>query len=63
MADWNQPTCSRCWYEREPDRYPVSIAEGHRTVEQCAFCGCETKSGIYVRQDPATVPYPTKDND
>jgi ribosomal protein L24E len=41
----------------------VSIAEGHRTVEQCAFCGRETKSGIYVRQDPATVPYPTKDND
>jgi hypothetical protein len=27
-------------------------------VEQCAFCGKQTASGIYAREDPSHVPFP-----
>ena len=31
-------------------------------IEQCAWCGHFTIVGIYTRVDPATVPYPTKED-
>ena len=34
-----------------------------REVEKCSFCGEFTIVGIYVRQDPKTVPYPAEDDD
>jgi hypothetical protein len=33
------------------------------TEKRCAFCGRTTRSGIFLRMDPARVPYPnTKDD-
>jgi len=52
---WTQPICERCWRKRERDRTPVRIAT--RPLEQCALCGHNTTSGIYIRVDPSLVPY------
>ena len=54
--NWNQPICNACWTRRHPERMPVRVRE--RTVETCAYCGRETDSGIYVRDNPDRVPYP-----
>jgi len=60
---WNQPICDEDWEQRNPGRVPVTIAEEYRETERCAFCGQETRSGIFVRQDPATVAYPHVEED
>lgn len=79
MAEWNQPKCERCWIEHEGRwdtdeaegitylssvRIPFRLTDpdGPR-VEQCAWCGQPTIVGIYVRADPATVPYPAVESD
>jgi ribosome-binding protein aMBF1 (putative translation factor) len=53
---WNQPMCDACWRRERGERTPVRVRESE--LEQCAFCGFGTSSGIYVRQDPLTVKYP-----
>jgi hypothetical protein len=53
---WSQPVCDDDWFKREPTRTPVRIVT--RPTERCAFCGQITHSGIYVRIDPSTVPFP-----
>ena len=55
---WTQPICNECWYEQEPDRYPTRLKSPAK--ERCAFCGADTRSGIYVRRDPNTVPFPAE---
>jgi hypothetical protein len=59
MSDWTQAQCEACWNERNPHR------QAHRMrlpePERCAFCGQPTTAGIYVRVDPATVPFPTRE--
>jgi hypothetical protein len=54
---WTQPCCEDCWVAREGARRPsrLRIPES----EKCAFCGRVTRAGIYVRVNPATVRYPT----
>jgi len=47
--------CDRCWTARNPLRRPFRVVVGVPT-ESCCFCGLATRSGIYVRQDPMTVP-------
>ena len=72
VLSWTQPKCERCWIEANSTwescdghdllievRMPVRISVVE--VEQCAFCGAATISGIYVRHDPADVPYPAKE--
>jgi hypothetical protein len=55
---WTQAVCNPCWDARNPDRQPMKMNEGHRETEKCCWCGKPTRSGIYQRIDPATVPYP-----
>jgi hypothetical protein len=56
---WTQAICVACWNERNPDR-PTNpaISYEHGDEECCCHCGQATRSGIYVRVNPATVPYP-----
>lgn len=55
--NWNQPMCDPCWIERNPNRPPVRLNGVQHEV--CAHCGQQTTSGIYVRQDPRTVLFPS----
>jgi hypothetical protein len=56
---WTQAICADCWDEKYPDRkvrphQRANVAE----LERCAYCGNATHLGIYVRDDPAKVPFP-----
>ena len=50
MSAWVHAVCDSCWKasdSREPHRVVKIVPEN------CCFCGEETRSGIYVRLDPA----------
>lgn len=66
---WDCPCCEACWLVREGVwdeqgdydvliglRLPVRLVDA--VLEQCAWCGKPTFIGVFVRADPATVPYP-----
>jgi hypothetical protein len=57
---WTQAMCVGCWEERHPDR-PAGRGE-QGPDERCSYCGESTRSGIYVREDPATVAYPREES-
>lgn len=61
MSDWTQPLCDICWIDREgPGRLPVRFHLAHiRDAERCCTCGQMTRSGIFTRIDPASVPFPS----
>ena len=63
MTEWNQPKCEDCWWEENPGRAPTRIIGQYREVEVCSTCGKEHRSGIYVRQHPADVKYPAKEDE
>ena len=54
MSAWTHAMCERCWREQECGQ-PVRLAPAD--IERCGWCGRWTKSGIYRRADPATVPF------
>lgn len=54
---WTQPVCERCWFTEFPARRPVQFI-GAEEIQHCCRCGEPTVAGIYVRRDPAAVPYP-----
>lgn len=73
---WTQPQCERCWIDANGEwdmandasetwqrlvgvRMPTKATEP--PIERCSFCGAPTIVGIYVRADPASVPYPAKE--
>ena len=72
---WRSAICEACWLSREPYtvridetglveiRTPVRARlyeEGDRLeLQVCGYCGAPTIWGVYVRVDPATIPYPT----
>lgn len=73
---WNQPCCEVCWFEirgvwvmailgGRHEEYLASVTMPTRILEpeleKCAFCGAPTIFGVYIRQDPATVPYPKQE--
>lgn len=58
---WNQPKCDGCYARENPGREPARMIEDVREEEQCSACGKLTTSGIYVRQDPASVLYPARE--
>ena len=59
---WTQPCCEDCWVVREGARRAERLSSEHRFVAvQCAFCHRMTRSGIYVRVDPATVRDPKEE--
>lgn len=58
----NFPICDACWKLRceragTPGRVPVRIVDVKKT--SCSFCGETTKSGIFVRENSASIPFPT----
>ena len=55
---WNQAVCTSCWYLHNPARRPATTKDA--PTEKCVFCGGETTSGIYIRIDPKTAPFPAK---
>lgn len=56
---WTQPICVKCWNWRNPQRKAQPTANGELAI--CCYCGDATRSGIYIRVDPRTVPYPQED--
>lgn len=58
---WSQPCCDDCWEQRNPGRTACAVIDADK--ERCVYCNGETQSGIYVRIDPATAPYPTRRKD
>lgn len=53
MSRWTHAVCQHCWETRfggDPHRVVVDTAR-----ETCCFCGIETRSGIYVREDPSNL--------
>jgi len=56
VSDWTHAICDDCWDEKHPDR--PAPRKGQGPIEHCCYCGDHTTSGIYVRDDPATVPHP-----
>ena len=58
---WNQAVCPPCYGAEYPNNTPVTLND--RKVETCCQCGIGTGAGTYYRVDPATVPYPTPEDD
>lgn len=48
---WNHAICWDCWRVKNPDREPVRLRPEHAHQETCCYCGQDTLSGIYVRED------------
>lgn len=57
---WTQPLCVTCWNRDNPDRQTSGTGD-MGDLERFCECGSETRSGIYIRIDPATVPFPQED--
>ena len=55
---WTQAACAECYNRERPGKVPTRMKPEYRETERCCWCGEDTRSGIYVRVDPATVPYP-----
>jgi len=51
---WKHTLCERCWFAREPERFPVQIERepGDLTVDQCCACDTMKLTRIYTRIDP-----------
>ena len=56
-SEWFHPICRPCWDEHKPGQVPAAIAWDIRARERCCWCGDETRHGIYVRADPAPLPF------
>jgi hypothetical protein len=56
---WTQPACDTCFAGTFPNvANPVRVLG---ETETCCMCGCQTRSGLYVRLNPSTVPHPTEE--
>ncbi|MGI5223013.1 DNA cytosine methyltransferase [Nocardia sp. CA-290969] len=56
---WTQPICQPCWSFTYPGSFPPRVLDDHSRI--CCRCGAATTSGLYIRIDPASVPYPSED--
>lgn len=56
---WNQVICDACWWAQHGERNPVRVRNRGELI--CAFCGQVTDGGIFVRRNPATVPFPREE--
>lgn len=52
---WTHTKCDSCWQAHEPGRVPFRLLR-EAPAEPCCWCGRETTSGIYVREDPVLLP-------
>lgn len=53
VSSWTHAICDACWDQRNPYRDPYRIKEA--TEVMCCFCGNQTKSGIWIRKNPADM--------
>lgn len=60
---WNQAICAKDYERLQSGRRPVALKEEFRQNERCAWCGEDTREGIYLREDPATLPHPTPEDE
>ena len=59
---WTQPACDTCFAGTFPKvTDPFRVVEELRETETCCMCGCRTRSGLYVRLNPSTVPHPSEE--
>ena len=56
---WTQPICTDCWGELNPDRPAHGLVDDACETERCVVCDRWTRSGIYIRIDPAIARYPS----
>lgn len=56
---WTQPICLSCWGCLYPHLPRHQVRNDHSRI--CCRCGAATTAGIYIRIDPASVPYPSED--
>lgn len=56
---WTHTKCDSCWQAAEPERVPFRLRGA--PAETCCWCGRQSTSGIYVREDPALLPCPGHD--
>lgn len=55
---WTQPICLAC---RSRDNRGIYRRDVNYYPKVCCSCGAVTSAGIYIRIDPASVPYPSED--
>ena len=53
---WTQPVCEERFRSIYPDREPVRMVLEREEMDPCCFC--KRPTNIFIRLDPATVPYP-----
>jgi hypothetical protein len=53
MSNWTHCLCDDCW---DAGHEAKSGRQGWGPLEKCCQCGAATKSGIYYRADPETMP-------
>jgi len=62
MSNWLQQICEDCWYDENPDKSPIKVKNSVKGI--CCICGKITDGGIFIHVNPATVAYPTlEEND
>lgn len=64
--NWVHTQCERCWFDHNPDRFPVRVMPQPGSlpkVEPCCFCHKPTISGIYVRRHPDSTELQCKETD
>lgn len=54
---WTQPQCLDDYERENPDRPATRLRFPEDEI--CVTCGQPTRSGIYIRIDPAEAAYPT----
>lgn len=53
---WVHAQCTTCWNERNLSRQADPKRYTRGPEDTCCWCSKPTRSGIYVRYDPETVP-------
>lgn len=53
---WNAAACETCFAEQYPGLVATRLRESY--LARCSWCAQATDSGVFVRRDPASVPYP-----
>jgi hypothetical protein len=56
VSNWTHAICDDCWDEQRPES--PSPQKGTGDPQACCYCGKPTCSGIFVRDDPATMTHP-----
>lgn len=63
MSRWTHASCLACYHVKYPGKWPPRAKAEVRETETCCYCGTQTVSGIYVRDDPNTLKCGGKHND